>query len=505
MYEIVKTEVPYFTDISPNDCFDWTDTKLQWYGGGQSINLTWPLNSGSIDYTPFVTGDIQKSQLGNVLTRYLINSKGAAIIIDEETPLHISVNRGNKEICLKAKYDSFAYANKLTEYAEMKYNICTSIDMKSLHSSIHSHRSAPLWDGLKPADMMTLESLISEPVWQIAPRFKHELQAETISKYTEDVINLGFLKQGHVLVNEFWQNEIGDLSVDSTRFETLNETVYKLHRRGFKVAFTVQPFISTESKNFAECVQKRLLISERNSDRRIPALTRFKSLASSGVLDITNNRSIPWFLNKLQAVIDEYDIDAFYLDLGTAYDMPHYYQCEKQLINPDQYKTIFTNTFEKILSIIGVSSAVSLPRPPIFVSLPPFESTWEAMRLVIPTMLTYGVNGYPFIMPGAVGGDIYWPGSEQFLPSPKGSLDPTATNTTQENGIDLPDRELYMRWLQMATFLPVMKFTHLPSKYNDEKVLEMAKNLTSLRQKLVSILILCSNLICILEYASMPT
>lgn len=58
--------------------------------------------------------------------------------------------------------------------------------------------------------------------------------------------------------------------------------------------------------------------------------------------------------------------------------------------------------------------------------------------------------------------------------------------TSSDNGIELPEVELYTRWLQMATFLPVMKFTHLPSKYNDEKVLEIAKNLTSLRQKVVS-------------------
>lgn len=477
-------------DVYPNDCFDWTDTKVHWYGGAQSLNITWPLNTGSIDYTPFITGDIQKSQWSNVLSRYLINSKGAAIIIDEETPLQVSINSARKEICVRAKYDDFAYVNKLTEFPEMKYNICTSHDMKSLHSSIHNHRRAPLWDGLKPADMQTLESLISEPVWQIAPRFKHELQAETISQYTEDVINLGFLKQGHVLINEFWQNEIGDLSVDTNRFETLNITVDKLHRRGFKVAFTIQPFVSTESVNFAECVQRRLLISERNSDRRIPALTRFKSLASAGVLDITNNRSVPWILEKLEAVIDEYHIDSFYFDLGVAYDMPHYYECEKRLINPDQYKTLFTKTFEKTLNIIGVSSAVFLPRPPIFVSLPPFESSWEAMAMVIPAMLTYGVDGYPFVMPGAVGGDIYWPGSEQFLPFSKGFMETNMTNTTQENGIELPERELYIRWLQMATFLPVMKFTHLPSKYNDEKVLEMAKNLTSLRQKLITPLLL---------------
>ncbi|KAI8433931.1 hypothetical protein MSG28_012101 [Choristoneura fumiferana] len=113
-------------DVHPTDCFDWSDTKTHWYGGGQASNLTWPLNIGSIDFTPFITGDIQKSQFGNVLTRYLINSKGAAVIIDEETPLHISVNKGSKQICIKAQHDNFAYANKLTDFPEMSYNICTS-------------------------------------------------------------------------------------------------------------------------------------------------------------------------------------------------------------------------------------------------------------------------------------------------------------------------------------------------------------------------------------------
>lgn len=51
----------------------------------------------------------------------------------------------------------------------------------------------------------------------------------------------------------------------------------------------------------------------------------------------------------------------------------------------------------------------------------------------------------------------------------------------------LPDKELYVRWLQLATFLPVIRFTYLPSKYKDESVLEIAKMLTHLRVKIVSI------------------
>lgn len=51
----------------------------------------------------------------------------------------------------------------------------------------------------------------------------------------------------------------------------------------------------------------------------------------------------------------------------------------------------------------------------------------------------------------------------------------------------LPNKELYVRWLQLATFLPVIRYSHLPSEYDsDVEILEQAKVLTALRQQTVS-------------------
>ena len=55
-----------------------------------------------------------------------------------------------------------------------------------------------------------------------------------------------------------------------------------------------------------------------------------------------------------------------------------------------------------------------------------------------------------------------------------------------ESSNELPDRELYIRWLQLATFLPVIRFSYLPSQY-DKEVIDLAKNLTALRQQKVNI------------------
>nr|XP_012141236.1 PREDICTED: uncharacterized protein LOC100882776 isoform X2 [Megachile rotundata] len=450
---------------NPKDCFDWSPKRGHWYGAGQIQNMPYPLERGRLDLSPFITGDITKHPFGNVLKRYFLNSKGATILVDPETPLYVSINANrSNDFCLQAKHDAFAYINHLTQLPQLNYTICATDNMKNLHSSM---AEKSLWDGLKPDELHAVHSLLSEPVWQISP-----INEAAVYNYTEDVIALGFLRQGHVLLSEEWQPSPGDFVLDEERFPSMEETINIIHRRGFRIVFTIQPFISTESVNFKDAVSNRLLISERGSDPRIPALTRYKQSNSVGVVDITNNKTLPWLQSKLESLIMKYHVDSFYLDLGTAQDMPHYYKCEQPLTNPDHYKTIFTKAILGSVPVIGVSGAISRPRAPVFVSLPPFSSSWKAIKTVIPTVLTYGMIGYPFIMPGAVGGDVALPMSDN--------------NPDNDFEVSLPDKELYVRWLQLSTFLPVIRFTHLPSKYSDESVLEIAKRLTTLRQKTVT-------------------
>lgn len=75
----------------------------------------------------------------------------------------------------------------------LNYTICTSNNMKTLHLAL-SDKS--LWDGLKKSDAEIINSLLTEPVWQIAPNDKDLLTETTIVNVTEDVIALGYLRQG---------------------------------------------------------------------------------------------------------------------------------------------------------------------------------------------------------------------------------------------------------------------------------------------------------------------
>lgn len=50
--------------------------------------------------------------------------------------------------------------------------------------------------------------------------------------------------------------------------------LYRSH--GLKLVLTVNPFVSTGSKNFDYCVENSLFVQERNSTNAVPALTWFK-------------------------------------------------------------------------------------------------------------------------------------------------------------------------------------------------------------------------------------
>lgn len=154
--------------------------------------------------------------------------------------------------------------------------------------------------------------------------------------------------------------------------------------------------------------------------------------------------------------------------------MPHYYQCSKSLLNPDEYKTIFGRKFENSIKIMAYSGAITSPKLPTFLSLPPVNASWEGLQSILPTALVYGVIGYPFIIAGAVGGDYYVPGNDSTILSYH-SLDQP----------QLPDQELFIRWYQLSTFLPAMRFSHLPEEYKSDFITDIANELSTIRETIV--------------------
>ncbi|CAG7823847.1 unnamed protein product [Allacma fusca] len=468
----------YWESLTPEfelkDCFYLTHGKgYHWYGGGEMSSNQWPLNRTKIPYSPFVTGNKVNLTLmdnsnsssettsspthlfewGRVLSRYFISSPGASVKVTPGTPLHVSLNEDKypNMLCIGARHGGYPLFNPTT--SSLNYSICTADNIRDLENYL---ADKDIWDGLKHEEAELTYGMTRAPIWRILPHVLNQGNSSEMSllHHTNKISELLF-SEGYILIDETWQKNIGDLTMDSERFATMSETFNITRRRGFKVALTLSPFFSTESPNYVEGLKGGVWLWEKGREKEVPAMTKYKQWHSVALLDSSRPQSQTWFQDKLRKVVSQHGVDAVYLEVGTAQDFPHYYDFPPTLTSADNLGEYFIRTVTGVpgLNTIGVSSAVKLPKLPTFVAMSPTESSWQGLQTVIPNVLLLGTSGYPFIIPGSIGGDYGAP----------------------------PERNLYIRWLELAHFLPVVQYSYLPSDY-DTKVVDIATSLSVTRK-----------------------
>ena len=99
---------------------------------------------------------------------------------------------------------------------------------------------------------------------------------------------------------------------------------------------------------------------------------------------------------------------------------------------------------------------------PVFVRMLDKESTWghlNGLRSIIPTALVSGILGYPFVLPDMIGGNGY-------------------------EGKPKPERELFIRWMELTAFLPAMQFSFLPWRY-DNQTIAIARKFAHLHETVI--------------------
>jgi alpha-glucosidase (family GH31 glycosyl hydrolase) len=97
------------------------------------------------------------------------------------------------------------------------------------------------------------------------------------------------------------------------------------------------------------------------------------------------------------------------------------------------------------------------------------DSNWDntnGLKTLINTALTFGILGYPFILPDMIGGNAY-------------------------SGMK-PDRELFIRWLQSTSLMPAMQFSIVPWQY-DEEVINITQKFVKLHEEYSNLIIDLAN------------
>lgn len=230
------------------------------------------------------------------------------------------------------------------------------------------------------------------------------------------------------------------------------------------------PQLNTDSLSFQEATANGFLV--RDITGEVPGLTRWWngphsnswSRGVAGIVDVSDNGATKWHRNRLIRFQESCGVDRFHLAGGETVSWPlHSTVFTHHFPDPND----FTYLIAKLVSSLNIDdhltviqSAYRSQRLPILIRVTQGSSSWNdigGLHSVIPSVLSLGLIGYPFFIPEAIGGSAF-------------------------NGV--PSKELYIRWLQLAAFLPIMHFSIPPDQYDTETV-KIADKMMSIHNKLV--------------------
>ena len=426
----------YRDDLYHRDCF--VLTNAHWYGGAEVLNQMWPMDKGNWSLTPYLTGN-EVYMFGPVAERYWISSQGMAIHVDKDSPLFLSVNKFDPDfpnsLCLEAAYDNSPYPNANRSAPILEYTMCFASDLTTIHKNM-SHK---YFD--KPSELPD-ESILTYPTWSTPSCDKTDTLNQSFVLEMAKSMNKSGFKNGTLEIQCGYTTKEGDLDFDPTRFPNPSEMVSRIHAYGFSIAVSVNPFSNVDSDSFQEGVTKDYWVREARG--QAPGLSKWNRGIAT-LLDVSNPNATEWLSNRLSVFQQKTDLDYFTFDYGEAKYLPIDYKTENLLKNPCDYTTNYADLAYRMGNPTVMRSVFQSQGIPAVVQTIPKSPVWDygnGMKSIIPTVLTLNIVGYPFVM-----------------------LDMAYSMTSQ-----LPDTEIFIRWIEIAAFLPAMKIPVPLWKYDNETV-----------------------------------
>ncbi|NXF66320.1 SP15 protein, partial [Ciccaba nigrolineata] len=417
---------PLRPDVMLKDCFSMAN--VSWYGGASVRAQRWPLNGAESPAQPFVSGDFGKNPAGYgpVLERYFLGSTGVTVTVAPDVPLVLSLE-SDRHFCLQTPAGSDAVS--------LRYLLCVSQDIAAAHRHVGSQLAGQ-------ARALPDTALLGSPIWRYygpagsAAKIKRGLRSlvKKLKRHhlQEGVLALGesstaILAAADHVPSERRKRHNSARAWDPSLIEPL------------QLSITLSPYTSIASPLFlrwlrdGQAASYCLSLQPRFGDCSVPLLTTWKGRLCAR-LNVTSELALSWYLARAQRLRQA---------LGAAYVVFEGAEgnvfLERAVPPPAELAgDRYTAALAAALAVLGnatiISAGAGSSHLPFFVQMSPLHSDWShaGLKGLIPSVLHYSLLGYNFFIPDAVGGSLAG---------------------------DTPgDPELYVRWLQIVTFLPVMAF-----------------------------------------------
>ncbi|NXC98584.1 SP15 protein, partial [Certhia familiaris] len=426
---------PLRPDVTLKDCFSMAN--VSWYGGPSIRAQRWPLNSAESPAQPLVSGDLSTNPdgFGPVLERYFLGSTGVTVTVAPDVSLLLSLE-SHRQFCLETpegRAEPLHYQLcVIPSPGAGNPSKCPAWFPKHLTRNFPPCRS-PIWRYLGPEGSA---AKIRRGLRSLVRRLKrHRLQ--------EGVVALG--ERGTAVLAAV------DLQPSERRKRQAPALVEPL-----ELSITLSPYASVTSPLFlrslrgGEAAGYWLSRQPRPGGSSIPLLTTWKGQLCAR-LNVTSEAALGWYLARAQHL--QQALGATYMAFegveGNSFleqDVP----APTELAG-DGYSEVLAAALATLGNGTVISAGTRSSHLPLFVQMSPLHSDWShaGLKGLIPSVLHYSLLGYNFLIPDAVGGSLA--------------------------GATPGDPELFVRWLQIVTFLPVMAFGTPPWLCCDAWVLNLTR------------------------------
>lgn len=412
------------------------DGEQSFYGGGEkgkALNLSGDtlLNYNKQNYGYTLGGDKNINQMG-ITMPFVISSKGYGIFIDDFCKSTMVV--GEKSI----EYQSTSPA-PLTYYVINGAGRVENV-VKQFTALVGRQDLPPLWT-----------------LGYITSKYGYHDQAET-EGVIDTLKRAGYPVDGIVL-DLYWygkEQDMGRLEWDKTQWPDHRAMLRDLKAKGVNVVTISQPYILTNGRgvdNYNELNSKGLLCKDGTTGKSQDVTIW---VGEGGMFDVSNPDTRLWLRNRYKQLTEE-GVTGWWGDLGepevhpltvvhhnglTAEQYHNVYGNDWSKIIYDLFKEDYPN--ERLMTMMRAGTA-GLQRYSVFPWSTDVSRSWGGLAPQVNIMLNSGLSGLGY-MSHDVGGF---------------AVDPENPR----------DGELYIRWLQLGLFSPVLR-THSqaiaePYKYEE--------------------------------------
>ncbi|KAK1888461.1 SITS-binding protein [Dissostichus eleginoides] len=437
------TWVPVHCHVELKDCFSMTN--VSWYGGASVRGQTWPINDQNATMQPFVVSDLKNNPFGfgSALERYFLGSSGVAVLVSPDIPLQLGLD-SRQQFCLQSLPSM--------EREPLQYTVCVAKNVKAAHQEavqqLYQHsRELPNMNALWLPFWKLLTNMDSGPKVERELRtFSNRLKRHQLG---EGVISLN--EHSTTLLSDMDHDYLNSRKRGMSKRLTRDLPLVKL----LNISITLSPFLGVDTTQFHTSLMDGteafwLSLPSAPQGQLIPVMSQWRGKFCVK-LNITNPGAVSWFLDRVGSLQAHLGMEYVVLEGAEGNLFEEQALRPPQALGGDKYISLLADMATRIGDSTIVTAGTRSSHKPLFVRMSPLQSDWSPMGLkgIIPSLLHHTLLGYNFLIPDAVGGSL--------------------------SGDLVTDEELFIRWLEITAFLPVISFHTPPWVCGEDRVLNLTQ------------------------------